>query len=89
MWYTFWPQLEQKLLMPAEIIGLGISLRAGEVVLDYRILRPSLVQRNRVWKARSKWTEQELGKLAVSVRDEETWGNDFLSRAVRKKSVKM
>ncbi|THV86823.1 hypothetical protein D6D29_01205, partial [Aureobasidium pullulans] len=40
------------------IMELGIGLRAGEVVLDYRILRPFL------------WTEQESGKLAASVRDE-------------------
>lgn len=45
---------------------LEIGLRAGEVVLDYRILRPSLVQWNRAWKARGKWTERELGKLAAS-----------------------
>lgn len=49
---------------------LGIGLRAGEVVLDYRILRPFLVQLNRAWKARGKWMEQELGKLAASVRDD-------------------
>lgn len=56
--------------MPAEIMGLGIGLHAGEVVLDYRILRPFLVQWNRAWKARGKWTEQESSKLAASVRDE-------------------
>lgn len=49
---------------------LGIGLRAGEVVLDYRILRPFLVQLNRALKARGKWTEKESGKLAASVRDD-------------------
>ncbi|THX73863.1 hypothetical protein D6D05_07216 [Aureobasidium pullulans] len=67
---TLWPELEQKLFTPAEIMELGIGLRAGEVVLDYRILRPFLVQLNRVWKARGKWMEQESGKLAASVRDD-------------------
>ncbi|KAG2168057.1 hypothetical protein JADG_007796 [Aureobasidium aubasidani] len=51
---TLWPELEQKLFTPAEIMELGIGLRADEVVLDYRILRPFLVQLNRALKARGK-----------------------------------
>ncbi|TIA84027.1 hypothetical protein D6C76_01819 [Aureobasidium pullulans] len=63
-----WPELGAEHLTTDEMMQMAGGLRVGQVVLEFRLLRPFVIEWNRQWSGRF-WTGEELGQLAVDSRN--------------------